>query len=456
MQDGVIHLSALAWLLTYGVHSTVLLGCAWLACRRGWVRSVRGRELLWRTTLVGGLVTAGVQFGVGFEPWAGRYALESAVAATPQPYAAGHDSLASSVPAPTDQALRAPREPSLQPSALAIDWTRWAVLGWAAGGLLLLTLLLNAARRLRTHLAGRRALTEGAMPRLLEELRASAGLRRRVRLSVSPHLQAPIAMGSLFPHIVVPPRAVEDLTPELQAPLLAHELGHIARFDPLWFDFCRLLETLFFFQPLNRLARRRLAACAEFQCDAWAVRRTGDRLSLARCLAEVAGWLVGEPRPLPACGMAELRSPLAERVTRILHAEPERSARRVPTALAGATLLVLTAAGAPGFAGVAREPAPRPALDAPAAPPAPITLARQLFDALDSLEAELQSLDEDLRFVRQEAERRAVPEEVHATLAVIEARARDMRARQARLRELLDLWSTRTSPLDEPEPRESR
>ena len=48
------------WLLTYALHSTVLLGVAALLTAR-WVRGEAWRETLWKAALVGGLVTATVQ-----------------------------------------------------------------------------------------------------------------------------------------------------------------------------------------------------------------------------------------------------------------------------------------------------------------------------------------------------------------------------------------------------------
>src|SRR5438045_8728500 len=52
--------SLLAWLLTYLIHSTVLLGVAWLVTRRRRLEPA-ARELLWKVALVAGLVTGTIQ-----------------------------------------------------------------------------------------------------------------------------------------------------------------------------------------------------------------------------------------------------------------------------------------------------------------------------------------------------------------------------------------------------------
>src|SRR5262249_28787806 len=66
-----------AWLLTYAVHSTVLIGGVWLAERTGLLRSLRLRDLAWRTALVGGLVTATLQLAAGLTPIGGATELET-------------------------------------------------------------------------------------------------------------------------------------------------------------------------------------------------------------------------------------------------------------------------------------------------------------------------------------------------------------------------------------------
>src|SRR6059058_509643 len=52
--------SLLAWLLTYLIHSTVLLGVAWLVTRRRRLEPA-AVEVLWKVALVAGLVTGTIQ-----------------------------------------------------------------------------------------------------------------------------------------------------------------------------------------------------------------------------------------------------------------------------------------------------------------------------------------------------------------------------------------------------------
>jgi beta-lactamase regulating signal transducer with metallopeptidase domain len=374
-----------------------------------------------------------------------------------------------------DLGRRTPRKPQLHErsdtrSALLarlseLDWTHWALAGWAAGGLVLLALLALGALRLRDHLAGRRRLREGPLVQRLADLRRAAGIRRPVRLMVSPRIQAPIALGTLLPEICVPPRALDELTPPMQDAMLAHELAHIARFDPLWLGLCRWLETLLFFQPLNRLARRRLAESAEFLCDDRAVRWTGDSISLARCLAEVAGWLAAERRDLAPrgslCGMAEKRSKLSERVTRILEQRSAQEGSGRGLLPVGAGVLGSVALLVPGFAREASLVAPalevvesvvpeaRPIV-LPDRPEAPVRLVRtpwtgpvappksDLAALLQELEVGLSGVEYELAVLREATSGKRVPLELARRMLSVEQRAASMRSKKLRIDSLME------------------
>ena len=130
-------------------------------------------------------------------------------------------------------------------------------------------------------------------------------------------------MALVGAEIVLPQRALDELDPEQQESMLAHEMAHIARRDPAWLLVSGVIECLFFFQPFHRLGRRHLQETTEYLCDEWAVEQTGRRLTLARCLAQIAGWLE-RPHALPVACMARLGSPLVRRVQRLLEESPMR------------------------------------------------------------------------------------------------------------------------------------
>ncbi len=405
-------LLALAWLLTYLVHSTLLLGGTWAAVRWLPLRSLRWKDRLWKLALVGGLVTASVQVGARLEPFGGRYLLvteESAVASAPEATAASEveptpsgrfaefpvDGARKPVrpaarlplvrnPAPRDHAARESVERrtraehgrfpktervvaaettdartaapvvagSTSPGAETSEgqaWQPWLAGLWALVAALGLLAFARSFQRLRAHLAGRVELEDGPLRAMLDTLCTRAGLRARVRLTASPRLAAPITLGIVRREICVPLRALSDLTPAQQEAMLGHELGHAIRRDPAWLGLCWLLETMLFVQPLNRVARKRLQQSAEYLCDDWAVRLTGRYLSLASCLTEVAQWVVGR-KALPAPAMAGTGAPLTLRVQRLLDGKKPAAERRERWWRPSAVAgLLVVALAAPGF-----------------------------------------------------------------------------------------------------------
>src|SRR5262249_45086696 len=122
--------------------------------------------------------------------------------------------------------------------------------------------------------------------------------------------------------ICVPTLALRELDPAQRQGMLAHELAHLVRRDPVWLTVVALIENVFFFQPLNRLARRRIQTEAELLCDAWAADRMGSGIPVAKCLVRVAEWIDAAPRPVPIAGMAEERSQLIERVRHLVEEGP--------------------------------------------------------------------------------------------------------------------------------------
>ncbi|MCP3914732.1 MAG: M56 family metallopeptidase [bacterium] len=330
----------LVFLATYLAHSTVLIAGAWLAVRHRLVRSLAAREWLWRAALVGGILGATVQTFAGVRPVAGNATLFEARAVAPRV------SVAALERAPDVRRLSDDRLPHAQPAPA----TR---LRHLAPGLGLLGLGLWCgvlALRARLALGNRRRLDDGPWRRALDELVRDARLARGVRLSTSARLAAPVAMGVLQPEICVPVRALEADLAYLARPALAHELAHHKRFDPFWLGLTHIVRTLFFFQPLNRLAARELAHLAELAADDWAARRTGDGLALARCLTEVAGWVQSDPPLLGTCPMVRRRGRLAERVHRLLDDPHEDRGRALPARIGAALLLACVPWMLPGWA----------------------------------------------------------------------------------------------------------
>lgn len=371
-----------SWLLTYLVHSTLLLSGIWLLSRRKRATPAV-RDSLWKIGILGALITSTLQVGLGLEPLGGALALESrapsataGVAWVPEADSwkgqlvqsqepdrvAGRQVGAARTAQPssthTPVIILPPAESgpaSVEPATPRKAWFIPTVVGiWAVmGGSLLALYLLRRARAMR-EIGPRTAIEDASLLGMLESLRQAGEVRRNIRVTCAQGLGSPVALGSS--EIVLPEAALTELDPEQQRSMLAHELAHLARRDPTWLALSCVIERVFFMQPLNRVARAGMQEAAELLCDDWAVHRTGSGFSLATCLVKVAEWVDTTPRPVPMAGMAEHRSQLVTRIHRLIEGRTMPTARRSLWLAAGAVVVLgVTAIAAPGVTTNHRE-----------------------------------------------------------------------------------------------------
>ena len=350
--DGLIFLvvrvsaAIAAWLATYAFHSTIVIGIALtlagLTRRASAAPDHAQRDLIWKFALAGALVTATLQSMVGWSPlgaerdvsgWVESMVWASLPAALPLESSTTHASYASRLASPAGVVRFIPVV---------------LVLAWLAYALVVAHRLLVATRRARAALGQRRVLHHAAVRSTFEDLIARMGVERPVELTVIEDATSPIVIGRA--EVCLPARVIDDLPPEEQRSILAHEIAHLVRNDPAWLLAAASAESLFFFQPLNRVVRRALVDDAEFLADEMAARH-GGALPLARGLARVAEWMsqVALPRTVLAPALMESRATLVRRVER-LTASGERIERRwsgVRRALIAALPVSVAAACAP-------------------------------------------------------------------------------------------------------------
>lgn len=378
--SGALIDSVFAWLLTYAMHSTLLLGLAWCVSRRE-TTSAFARDLIWKVALVGGVLTSLAQNQLGIRP-IGTFAVSPPARNVAASSLAAPVQYRTDAPAPVSPAPRGPdatdaqrvatgesfgatgaNDAAFRPTApgnadaapSVVNWTSVFVLGWAA--LAALLVLTHFGRRLilMGRLANRRAIVDGPLPAMLDALCRAVGYSSHVRLTSVNSISSPVALG--LHEICVPEAVLTELEPEQQRSLLAHELAHLARRDPLWLIVATLFERVFFFQPLNRMARQALQRNAEYLCDDWAATQAGSGIPLARCLERVAEWMETSPLGVPVSGMAEQRSLLVSRIARLIAGRRSATASsQVALSTGSVLILALTTAAAPGVRSEASAP----------------------------------------------------------------------------------------------------
>jgi beta-lactamase regulating signal transducer with metallopeptidase domain len=144
-------------------------------------------------------------------------------------------------------------------------------------------------------------------------LQQQLGLNRVVRYCESLQLEAPAVVGWFRPVILLPVSALTGLNALQLEAVIAHELAHVKRLDAFVNLFQIAAETLLFYHPAVWWVSKRIRAERENCCDDVAISICGNAVEYARALATMAEW-----QSAPALAMAANRSPLAERVARLL------------------------------------------------------------------------------------------------------------------------------------------
>jgi Zn-dependent protease with chaperone function len=330
---------AFGWILTYFAHSTALLLLAWMASRSLGSRRLAAKEFVWRLALMGGLLTATLQYSMAWEPVGGKLRLRSlsprAVEQELAPVEGYSGTGRSEAESLVSRAI--PIYSTVEAETSRRGVSVLVVSAWLTLSLILIGRLAVAFLRLRYRLRDRTRVTEGRLFNVFLVLAAAAGLEGRVLLSSSAQIRVPLARGLRRGEVCVPTKVREKLDEDQQEIVLAHELAHLSRHDPAWLLLARILECVLFFQPLNVLAR-------------------------ARCLTQVAEWGLEKPYPLAALSMAGSGSQLGQRVRRLLDRGYPRPDGGVPIWLRVGVPLVLAVVtlAAPGASGVG-----------PVAPPVP-------------------------------------------------------------------------------------
>jgi len=210
-------------------------------------------------------------------------------------------------------ALSGSRAPVAESEATQPTWMLWLVEAWFLGVLVLSLrtagglILIERMRRKEIKRVG-----EELYARCLA-LQRKMGIERFIQYCECHRLDAPAVLGWFRPVVLLPVRALTGLTEAQIEAVIAHELAHIRRLDCFVNLFQIATETLLFYHPAVWWVSQRIRAERENCCDDEAIAICGDAVNYARALTLMEEW-----RTAPALMMAANRSPLGERVMRLL------------------------------------------------------------------------------------------------------------------------------------------
>jgi hypothetical protein len=297
------------------------------------VRSSRARHAAWTAVLLAMLAMPVASFGPGIEV---RLPLP---AAAPLQFTAMPSAVSASVPAVDPPlARRGASSPvaRAQPPAESPQTDAHPVPFWFA--LLTWTYGLGVAWfacRLLAGVAGVRRLL-GASDRLpMPDVPAP--------VHVSSAVAVPVTIGVFRPRVLLPVDW-SRWPPPRRAAVLAHELEHIRRRDPLVLFLAHVNRCLFWFHPLAWWLERTLSDTAEHACDDAGIGAMGSARRYAEVLLDLAtarrsrrGRVVSPGIGIDGAGR------LGRRIDRILRGDRPRLTR-VRAALTAATCLIVIAA----------------------------------------------------------------------------------------------------------------
>jgi TonB family protein len=206
----------------------------------------------------------------------------------------------------------------------------WTLPIWSIGVLIFsLRLVLGYRHAFRLRRYGKVA-SDGvqAVVRRLQEV---IGVQRPIRVLMSSMADSPSVVGWLRPVILLPAATLLGLTPLQLEAILAHEIGHIKRYDYLVNMLQMLVETLLFYHPAVWWTSKRIRLERELCCDDLAVRLSGDALQYARALTKLEKLRT----QTPSVAMASIGGPLFYRIQRLAGIAPkDHGTSRFATALA--------------------------------------------------------------------------------------------------------------------------
>lgn len=180
--------------------------------------------------------------------------------------------------------------------------------------------------------------------RMVAELSRALGVRRRVRVLCSQVVESPLVVGWLRPVILVPTATWSALTvAELRA-VLAHELAHVRRHDPIVNAVQALVEALLFFHPVVWWLSRVIRDERELCCDLLAIQASGNARALATGLTRLEALRLSYSQV--ALAAKSPRGSLMTRIQRILDQRTDMQSLARSRRISAPRTLLLAAFGA--------------------------------------------------------------------------------------------------------------
>jgi TonB family protein len=292
-------------------------------------RSAAERHLVWAAAIIAGAALP--LFTLFLPSWQPELA-QRVAAVLPAISAAG---TAENLPGSADIAFR----------ANAIEFTAldriWPIV-WLAGSIGCLLVAGMGVVRQRSVVCGSSKPADPALVQIATDVAREVGCRRPVRIRCGPDQSMPMTWGILRPQILFPACA-NDWSDERKRVVLAHEFGHVSRFDRLFQVAAQIACAMYWFNPLFWVACNRLYRESEHACDDIVINLGVDAREYASHLLGIARSLQRSASIWPATLAIARQSTLEKRFAALLDSALNREAvtRRVSLCAAIMTLSII-------------------------------------------------------------------------------------------------------------------
>ena len=206
---------------------------------------------------------------------------------------------------------------SLGISSVTLEaWLPWLVAVWFVGVSAIALRAFAHWRRL-SWLLRNAAIPLADCSDVLAKLCRRFGISRRIRLLGSMAIDTPMLVGWLRPVILLPISMLSGFTPQQIELIIAHELGHVRRWDYLANLLQVVIETVLFYHPLVHWVSRDVRDARESCCDDLVLALAeGSPVVYASALAELEQ--LRHDGALAAPALAATGGVLLERIRRIV------------------------------------------------------------------------------------------------------------------------------------------
>lgn len=241
-------------------------------------------------------------------------------------------------------AIGAAAAETYRPPALLERVAPWATRAYVLGVALMLVRLGLAARVARSLFRDAVEADSGLRGRCAR-LATRLGMRAAPPVRYCVRIATPAVVGLVRPIVLLPASVASELSAAQLEAILAHELAHVRRLDPLANLFQRLVESFLFFHPAVWYVSSRVRAERENCCDDVVLGLGGagaaEYADALVKIADSARWRATQSMALAAVGP---RSRLGRRIVRILGDEQVASIGPRGVVLVAALLVAVAVA----------------------------------------------------------------------------------------------------------------